>query len=275
LEDVFFGVKDFSKKCNFINPEFINIEYDEELKEFKAFSDEPIRFENKALGYEVTFELKEFFMKLEKRDKNNIKKAKYQNPKRTCIVQFYKELIPKNKGEEKKWRKNRLKAYYGSQRHFNKSLFNHMLSKEGFEIYSSKIITHLYDIDNLNKIEPKDLMKQSIDDSQQILSFYDYLMVVYKKEKNNIKLARNEKSISSSSYNPSSNVFIDRIQHWIEREAMYQVSWFRFMKGKEIIINKNGFIIPIPGSGYLDVDGYWVWDCPAEWLPFNYEPIDQ
>jgi hypothetical protein len=275
LNDVFFGLKDFSKKCNFLNPEYINIEYDEDLKEFKAFSDELIRFENKALGYEVTFELKEFLMKLEERNKRSIDQAKYQKPKRTSIVQFYKELIPKNKGEMKKWRKNRLKAYRGSQRHFFKSLFNGKLSKEGFEIYNSPIITHLYDDENLSKIKPEFLRKPSVDDSQHILSFPDYLMVIYKKEKNDVRIARNEKFIPSGHYNPSSNAIIGRMQQRTERETMYQISWLRIIKGKDVFINPNGLIIPIPDSGNLAVEGYWIWDSPAEWLPYNYQPVKE
>ena len=46
--------------------------------DLRAFAEEPIRFENKALGYEVTFELKEFFMRLGDRDKRSVEKAKYQ-----------------------------------------------------------------------------------------------------------------------------------------------------------------------------------------------------
>ena len=58
--------------------------------------------------------------------------------------------------------------------------------------------------------------------------------------------------------------------------SRYQISWLDIYGGRGITLNTNGFIIPIPGSGNLAVvNGYWLWDCPAEWLPFNYQPTDK
>jgi hypothetical protein len=273
LEKVFFGVKDFSEKCKFLNPEYINIEYDVVLRDFRAFAEEPIRFENRALGYEVTFELKYFFMKLDDRSNKDINRARYQRNKRTCYVQFYKEMVPKNNGEMKKWQKNRLKAYKGSQRHFLKSLSNGRLNKEGFEINGSTKITHWKDRKNLYRLKPNQLINKGDTNSQRILSFLNFVMVMYKKEENEVNrpefnYSRNlqNREIQGKNFN-SMNRMNDKNQ------SPYQISWIDIYGGKELIINTNGFIVPVHGSANLAiVNGYWLWDCPAEWLPYDYQP---
>ena len=260
LEKVFFGVKDFSKKCKFLNPEYINLEYDEVLKEFKAYAEEPIRFENKALGYEVTFILEEFTMKLGDRSRKGVDRAKFQKYKRTSLVEFYKELIPKNDGEKKKWKKNRLKAYRGSQRHFLKSLCDGRLAKEGFELCGSTTVTFIDDVNFLHRVHPDSLLSKTTDDSRPVLSFPNYLMVIYKKEGDDIGrfFWRDFKGTV-------------RRPGRLAKQKRYQVSWLDIIHGKDVILNKNGFIIPEEADLSL-ITGYWLWDCPAEWLPYDYHP---
>ena len=278
FEKIFFGAKDFSKKCKFLNPEYINFEYDEVSKIFRAVTEEPIRFENKALGYEVTFHLEKFIIKLYDNSKKEAEKAKYRTPKKTCYIQFYKELIPKNNGEKKKWEKNRRTAYNGSQRHFLKSLYTDRLNKEGFEIYGSTQVTQMDDFKNLYRIKPATLLKKSKNDFQRILSFPDLLMVLYKKEKNDILYELNLNSINQQYNRLSFQKYSSRLEQrrarqerYIEKITRYQTSWLSTKNGNDTIINENGFIINENAALSL-VSGYWLWNSPTEWLPYDYQP---
>lgn len=63
FERAFFGVKDFAKECKLLNPEVLDFDYDRDSGHFRATAEQPLRFINNALGYEVTF-IMQFFTAL-------------------------------------------------------------------------------------------------------------------------------------------------------------------------------------------------------------------
>ncbi|MBP0903855.1 carboxypeptidase-like regulatory domain-containing protein [Mariniflexile gromovii] len=112
----FIGASEFSKFCTVQNPEVLFFEFDSENSIFTAEAIEPLHIKNEALGYDIFYDLKHFSIE------NQI--TNYLG------YSYFKAL----KGDKKKWIKNRLKAYNGSQVHFYKSLLKNSSKEEGFVI---------------------------------------------------------------------------------------------------------------------------------------------
>ncbi len=122
----FFSTTPNSYESKIINPEVLEFPEDNSAS-FKAAAQEPLVFENRALGYKVTYFLKEFEI--------TINFTKYHGFTR------FEELTAESGEEAHKWRLNRLKAFRGSPTHFFASLFenylwqakdNAVLKSEGF-----------------------------------------------------------------------------------------------------------------------------------------------
>lgn len=117
----FIGTTRNANSCNILNPEELFIYRDYHDKTLKAYSRIPLRIENKALGYNVTFDLNEFIY----------------NPgagRMRLSGNSYFEPLSGNPEQEQMWERNRIKAYYGSRLHFLKAVFLGSLKQENFEI---------------------------------------------------------------------------------------------------------------------------------------------
>ena len=269
---IFFGKKEFAKKCEFKNPEVLDFKYDRKSGQFKAISEGALVFINNALGYEVTFFLEEYYAELFSNDDiyiiDGIEQGKPQSLKKGLIrykgIVHFKELIPKNEKQKKAWQKNRLIAYNGSQRHFFKALSSASLKQEGFKIYGAKRAYSPKWTDYILNI--KDLLKKSENEYLYILSFPEFLKVIYTKEKNEIEFEMGMELLDAlpsmrGNYNAEANL---RIQN------AYQLTWITIIGGKDILININGIVISKQMK--FDTYGYWGWDSPAESLPDDYQP---
>ncbi|MCH8874279.1 carboxypeptidase regulatory-like domain-containing protein, partial [candidate division KSB1 bacterium] len=122
----FFSTTSNSYESKIMNPEVLEFPEDKSTT-FKAVAQEPLVFENKAIGHKVTYFLKEFEIT------NNF--TKYHG------ISRFEELTPVSSEEAHKWRLNRLKAFRGSPTHFFASLYenyatqakdNAVLKSEGF-----------------------------------------------------------------------------------------------------------------------------------------------
>lgn len=119
----FFGLNDFGKSCEILNPWII--EFKKEKGMLIASSNGKIlKIKNMALGYEINYLLKEF---------------KFSNSF-TSYLGFtgYKEIETDDKDLYRKWIENRNIAYKGSLRHFIKSLMDSKLYENGFQAYFTK-----------------------------------------------------------------------------------------------------------------------------------------
>lgn len=120
--DNFIGTSALAKECKLKNPETIRFRYNKKENILRAFADEPIILENRALGYTLKYDLKTF---------------QYSYQTRIFYFQGYplfEELETGRKRLMKKWEENRADAYYGSLMHFMRSLFRNKLIEEGFEV---------------------------------------------------------------------------------------------------------------------------------------------
>jgi len=119
---LFIGESENADKCKLINPDAVNLNYDKTANVLEASSDGFLIIENKSLGYEVHYLLKEFKMDM-------------PNQLLSYDGSLYFKPLTGSKSKYEKWQKNRLLTYEGSMWHFFKSAFNNTLVKDGFLIY--------------------------------------------------------------------------------------------------------------------------------------------
>jgi len=121
----FIGETSNSQSCKILNPEDLRLLRDSKNNILKGYSINPLKIENKALGYNILYDLVDFSY--------NIK---------TGIVRFsgYNYFQPLNGSlrRNKVWEGNRLATYYGSKMHFLRALFSDSLSREDFKIFECK-----------------------------------------------------------------------------------------------------------------------------------------
>jgi hypothetical protein len=135
FKELFFSTTRNASECKILNPYVLD--FTEAGGAFKAVADEPIIIENRALGYKLLYVLEDF------EDSSDFLKIRG--------VPKFEELAPASPEEMEKWRKNRLRAYRGSLRHFLATLCkNYDLPASGED--QLKQLEQLEDYDKLKDI---------------------------------------------------------------------------------------------------------------------------
>ena len=119
----FIGRTNFAKRCKILNPDVIRFDYNELSHVLEAYVTEPIEILNKDLGYKIYYDLIHFEL---------------TNSRISYLGYTRYVKLKGGRGKQKKWKKNRRRAYNGSQMHFVRSVMNNTFSQEGFIIDQSK-----------------------------------------------------------------------------------------------------------------------------------------
>lgn len=225
-------------KCDILNP--YNLEFSETPAGlFIATAQKPLLLENKALGYRLHFVLEEFSA-----TGRNLWVAGYS---------WFEELPAQSKKQQKKWRKNRLRTYRGSLRHFFASLYRSaetgkpVPKEQGFEIFTFK-----NEVDRGKKlIRGVDFLARLLESTGRPgvrrLRFADYIGVLFRNE-------------------PEEYGFLD--YHHLGRAPRQQESWIK-LEGGSIFIQQDGhYASDKPVRKF----GYWAWERLADRLPYEYTP---
>lgn len=116
------GTSALAADCKLKNPQVIKFRFDKKQNVLRAYADEPLILENKALGYTLKYDLVlcEF--------NHNTKITYYQG------YPLFEAMESKRKRQVERWEKNRTDAYQGSMMHFMRSLFRNRILEEGFEV---------------------------------------------------------------------------------------------------------------------------------------------
>jgi hypothetical protein len=117
---LFIGPSPAAEHCRFQNPRSLYFDTSWWGK-FEAGATRPLQMENRALGYHVTYYLKEF-------------------EERGDIVRWdgdslFEPLTPRDSAEAARWAANRREAFYGSLRHFLLALLHDRVEEEQFQMY--------------------------------------------------------------------------------------------------------------------------------------------
>ncbi|WP_400075348.1 carboxypeptidase-like regulatory domain-containing protein [Winogradskyella sp. R77965] len=160
----FLGTSKFGKSCKILNEDDLILRYDKGNKSLYASAKSPVRVENKALQYEIAFDIIDFEVEFRYVE---IKTSTFTvNTVAFHGTSFYKDL--KN-SEKKKTFKNRETAYEFSVQRFMRSLYNKNLRDEGYWIYYGKLRVEEWSYFTIEDIADSDLKKVKLKDKVTIL----------------------------------------------------------------------------------------------------------
>lgn len=121
------GDSEFYGKCEILNPEVIKLEFDQH-KKLIATATEPILIQNNAFGLKITFQMERFETDGQQTFLSGFK--------------FFEQLDASS--NEKKWTRNKKRAYNDSFRNFLVSLSQRKLKENGFEIFKVLQVKSMY-----------------------------------------------------------------------------------------------------------------------------------
>jgi hypothetical protein len=269
----FIGTTENAKKCEIINPHTINMLYHGKKLLLEAWSDDFLVVENRALGYRVKFLIDTF-----------------SSSGLSGITQWQGQAVfeelPGSEAQKKEWKLKREQTYYGSSRHFFRSLYMNTLRREGFMLYKltrelnperpdeaviyAKIkyfrehynhdsLNYWVGLQNMSKYYHENLNRQPLQPYQVYqrtnqpglfaLRFTDCLYVVYTK--------RHEETDFKDVYRP------------LDMEN-FETSILT-LSAPYAIFDMNGVV----SQGVPLSEGTWSKAKLAELLPFNYAPEDE
>ena len=232
--EAFIGKSENSSNCTLINPEVLKFYFSKKRNRLKVLAVEPLKIENKALGYSIQYSLDSFTHQY------NTETSLYTgNP-------LFKEMMAESDSQYNQWKETRKKAYLGSSLHFMRSIFYKTLQVEGFEI---QFIVKANSNDSaLKLVNPYTALHYAKDDSLNTVEIYPNqpnVAVIFTKEK------PSEKYSAAFPGEP--------------RE--FEFSVLCFVPNETIVIEQNGYYYD---QNDLSVSAYWSWSKVADQLPYDY-----
>lgn len=160
----FLGTSKFAKSCKIVNEGDLVLRYNKHNKALYASAKVPIKVKNKALQYNVAFDIIDFevnysYVNLKTND-FNVYSVTYLG------TSFYEDLGGYSR---KKINKNREAVYKGSVQHFMRALYNKNLSEQGYWIFYDKFRVDEWSYFKVEDLEDSDLKKVSLSSKVSIL----------------------------------------------------------------------------------------------------------
>lgn len=124
FKNYFLGNDNFAAQCEILNPWVIDFPSDNAASNFRASAYQPIEIRNDALGYKITFDLREFFVT--------------QQFYRIAGATRFVELDTADKAVKEKWAKNRTETYLKSPMNMFRAMISNRHNQEGFFLYGDK-----------------------------------------------------------------------------------------------------------------------------------------
>ncbi len=271
----FIGETKNSKSCVILNPKDIHLYFDSKTRILVAHAREAIQIENQALGFRINYYLHQFEL-----DFATGRLAIFGIP-------AFQNLTTDKPGQQKKWDKERLRAYEGSMIHFMRALQTESLATQGF------VAKKLYRVPNPdrppqafidNKISAlKSKMKRDgtiMIRSGDSLSYYYKLnslpllvdsltkSVVRESELLNATLEVVYKGLLSVEFKPEK-----------EEQGYLRVVGRQTTKWQNSVIHILAVPLKLYKNGYYEdardvfVENYWAWsEKMADLFPLDYQP---
>lgn len=286
FKDYFIGRTPNSEKCKVINPQVLDIRYDEETRILTVTSNEFLVVENQALGYRLKYMLNLF-----EYDYN--KKIIYFSG-----LPVFEDL--KGSGSKRrKWLKNREIAYAGSPQHFFQSLYRNKVEEEGFIIYKRiKVNNPERPPDSLIAATKARLMKKmratgkssaiAINDSLQLMLRVENLPKEYttldmsgvavdtlvKNIYPNMKSINFKDELYVMYTKEEESIGYSNTGHYVMRPLSipnYEISVVRMLKGP-VSFYPNG---SIHDSKSMLFEGFWAYEKIGDMVPIDYIPLNK
>ena len=125
FRDQFLGTSARAANCTILNPEVLDLHYNDSTSTLTASSADFMEIENDALGYRIKYQLANFTMV----DQGMVKKKVHYTG-----LEFLEEMQG-SPAQERRWGLAREEAYENSPMHFLRAALANRLSEEGFRVW--------------------------------------------------------------------------------------------------------------------------------------------
>ena len=167
---LFIGETPNASETKIINPEVMD--FSSKGGEFRAQASEPLIIENKALGYRVTYFLKEF--------------VAIPNQTRYDGEPLFEDMSAESPEQKARWSARRDSAFYGSFRHFMLALLNDKVEEQGFKTYSiparQSMGGQAMPSDQRYPIKAAEILKEGETPGERTLDFEGFVQIIYTRE---------------------------------------------------------------------------------------------
>ena len=279
FKNTFLGRTKLAASCEILNPKVLHFETNQEKGTLNATSREPLKIVNKGLGYLKEYDLIDYTI---------------NNQKLTYIGYSRYSILPGGKSKQRRWKKNRLKAYLGSRMHFVRSLRNKKLRAEGFDVDQLRrtsnterpddhSIKRAHEVVKTSRgvnfykkiIEPKTALDSAILIIRKA-RMPKFKEIIYKKNLNYKDLVSENGSILYLDFDD----FLS-ITYLKEKE---ELNYLNFLPHRRSVQNQRSIVtlstdkaILDPTGAILDPldyysEGYWAYEQYADMLPLDYQP---
>jgi hypothetical protein len=148
--DNFIGTTAYSEDCRLKNPEVLRFRYSKKTNRLTVLADAPLIIENRALGYNIQYQLEEF---------------SFDYNKSLLLFMGYtlfEDIPTEREGQKKRWAENRTRSFRGSVQHFMRSLYRNDLAVEGF------LVRRMTKLPNVEKKRIRGMIQASIQKQRQV-----------------------------------------------------------------------------------------------------------
>lgn len=159
FKNEFLGKSENGKSCRILNKKDIKLRYNKQQGTLTAWANKPIIVKNKNLQYEISFEIVDFEIEM---DKWGPLSVTYTG------TSFYKDLNLKHK---KRVEKNRASSYEGSVQHLIRALYNKQLEEEGYVFGVKRFKVNPYEYFTISEVD---------DNGQKIVALKEQLDIYYR-----------------------------------------------------------------------------------------------
>ena len=234
FEKLFLGFSEEADSVVILNPEVLRFDANF-WGRLTAEAIAPLQIVNNALGYQITYYLKEF---------------KYTGRRTWWDGEpLFSEMTPTDSLQQAQWEANRRKAFYGSMRHFWLSLLNNRLEEEGFLLYNVRKSAHPAFEDTRRKVGIDRLIEEGEKAYLHRVQYSGSLEIIYTREEEDIR-------------------YLDWARDLRRGPIRSQVSWLE-LNDRYITVDADGEVVEPYGAIQL---GYFGFQRLADLTPRDYRP---
>jgi len=230
FSDNFIGTTPNAENCTIQNPEVLHFFYTKKRNRLKVTAKEEITIINNSLGYRIKYQLDSFSY-----DYNT-------NISQYTGYPLFEEMDTTD-AVKQVWARNRARTYLGSRLHFMRSMYDSIVTEEGFTV--EKMNNNPKSIKGTDITNLYDSSFYFADSNGVAVNWEGRYRIGYK------KVLPEKKFLQEFKLPANSNI---------------QVT---------LLDTSDGFVIEQNGYFYEQYDvinsGYWAWKKLAELLPYNYE----
>ena len=234
FERLFLGESEQAEQCRILNPEVLSFD-GKWWGKLVAQAAEPLVVENRALGYRLTYFLREF---------------EYRGTTlRYDGEPLFEELEPTSTEEAARWAANREVAFYGSFRHFLLALLDGATREHGFRTYVRRPTGLGQASTQSYPLKAASLLRDGPSADEKVLRFRGLVEIEYLDEAESDAFHRWQGRLNAS-------------------QRGHQRSFIRLTDGPTLVDRTGEIIDPYGVTTY----GYFAFERIAEMLPKEYRP---